>query len=82
MAQGELIQKQDAQIQGLKLALSDEQKRSEQWRLAYESERKAQAAQQAATEAWKQAVTTSRWRGRVEGFAAGVALGYVARGQR
>mgnify|MGYP000990923618 CR=1 FL=1 len=35
------------------------------------------AAQAAATAAWKQAVATSRWRGRVEGFAAGVALGYV-----
>lgn len=72
-----LIAKQDAQIQGLTVALTDEQARSEQFRLAFEAERKATAAQQAATEAWKHAVTTSKWRGRVEGFAAGVALGYV-----
>lgn len=72
-----LIAKQDAQIQGLTVALTDEQARSEQFRLAFEAERKATAAQQAATEAWKQAVTTSKWRGRVEGFAAGVALCYV-----
>lgn len=72
-----LIAKQDAQIQGLTVALTDEQARSEQFRLAFEAERKATAAQQAATVAWKQAVTTSKWRGRIEGFAAGVALGYV-----
>jgi len=77
-----LIAKQDAQIQTLTVALTDEQARSEQFRLAFEAERKATAAQAAATEAWKKAVTTSKWRGRIEGFAAGVALGYVARGQR
>ena len=81
-AQDELIAKQAGQISTLKVALTDEQARSEQFRLAFESERKATAAQQAATEAWKKAVTTSKWRGRIEGFAAGVALGYVARGQR
>ncbi len=72
-----LIAKQDAQIQGLTVALTDEQARSEQFRLAFEAERKATAAQQAATEAWKKAVTTSKWMGRAQGFAAGVALGYV-----
>jgi len=77
-----LIAKQDAQIQGLQVALMDERKRSAEFKAAFEAERKATAAQQAATEAWKKAVTTSRWRGRIEGFAAGVALGYVARGQR
>lgn len=84
-----LIAKLDAQVAALKgengelrLALGDEQKRSSEWKAAYESERKATAAQAAATKAWREAVTTSRWRGRIEGFAAGVALGYVARGQR
>lgn len=82
MAQGDLIDKLQTQVGGLKVALDDEKRRSEQWRQAFEAERKATAAQQAATEAWKKAVTTSRWRGRAEGFVAGVALGYVARGQR
>lgn len=72
-----LIEAQAGQIAALGLALTDEQRRSEQFRLAYESERKATAAQEAATRAWKQAMTTSKWRGRIEGFAAGAALGYV-----
>ena len=73
----ELIQAQDRQIGALKLALSDEQRRSGEFREAYEAERRATAAQAAATKAWKEAVTTSRWRGRIEGFALGAALGYV-----
>lgn len=81
-SQGVLIEKQEAQIKGLELALLDEGKRSSEWKAAFDAERKATAAQAAATEAWKKAVTTSRWRGRVEGFVAGAALGYVARGQR
>ena len=77
-----LIEAQAGQIAALVLALKDEQRRSSEWKAAFEAERKATAAQQAATEAWRGAVTASRWRGRIEGFAAGVALGYVARGQR
>ena len=77
VAQGDLIDRLQAQVGGLKLALSDEQARSEQFRMAFEAERKATAAQAAATRAWKQAVTTSKWRGRIEGFVAGVALGYL-----
>lgn len=76
-AQDVLIKAQDTQISGLKLALSDEQKKSFHWESAYNDEHKAFMAQQAATEAWKKAVKESRWRGRIEGFAAGVALGYV-----
>lgn len=71
-----LIADQDEQIKVLKVALSDEQRRSSEFREAFDAERKATAAQAAATKAWKEAVTTSKWRGRVEGFAAGVALGY------
>jgi hypothetical protein len=52
-------------------------KRGDEYRAAFESERKARQAQEAATQAWKSAVTTSKWRGRLEGFAAGVALGFV-----
>ena len=76
-SQGVLIEKQDAQIQGLQVALMDERKRSSEFKAAFEAERKATAAQEAATRAWKQAVTTSKWMGRAQGFAAGVALGYV-----
>jgi hypothetical protein len=73
-AQSVLIQAQDvrigaleAQVTGLETAYSDEQARSEQFRLAYESERKATAAQAVATKAWKDAVGISRNRGRAEG---------------
>ena len=76
-AQDVLIKAQDTQITGLKLALSDEQKRSYHWESAYNDEHKAFMAQQAATEAWKKAVKESRWTGRIEGFAAGIALGYA-----
>lgn len=72
-----LIDKQDAQIQALTLALVDKTKQADEYREAFEAERKAFAAQEAATKAWKEAVSTSRWTGRIEGFAAGVALGYV-----
>ncbi len=76
-SQGVLIEEQDGQIAALGLALEDEQRRSAEFKEAFEAERKATAAQAAATKAWKEAVTTSRWRGRIEGFASGVALGYL-----
>ncbi len=72
-----LIEAQAGQIAALDLALKDEQRRSSEWKAAFEAERKATAAQQAATEAWKKAVTTSRWRGRFEGAAVGALLGYL-----
>lgn len=72
-----LVTEQDAQIGSLKSALSDEQKRSTEQRLRAEALERSIMAQQAATEAWKKAVTASRWRGRAEGFVAGVALGYL-----
>ena len=76
-AQDVLITKLDGQVLTLETSLRDEQARSKQFREAFEAERKATAAQAAATEAWKKAVTASRWQGRIEGFAAGVALGYL-----
>ena len=72
-----LVTEQDAQIGSLKWALSDEQKRSTEQRLRAEALERSIMAQQAATEAWKKAVTASKWRGRAEGFVAGVALGYL-----
>ena len=77
VAQGELIDKLQAQVGGLKVALDDEKRQSEQWRRRSGLSARPRPRGAAATAAWKQAVATSRWRGRVEGFAAGVALGYV-----
>lgn len=76
-SQDVLIKAQDVQIGGLKIALADEQTRSDQWKQAFTHEQQARLAQEAATNAWKQAVKESRWQGRLEGFAAGVALGYA-----
>ena len=76
-ADRELIEAQARQIEALKAAYSDERKRSAESWAAFEHERAARMAQEAATKAWKDAVTTSRWQGRVEGFAVGAALGYV-----
>lgn len=76
-SQGVLIEKLTVQVGGLELALSDEKRRSTEYREAFEAERRASQAQAAATEAWKKAVTSSKWVGRAQGFAAGVALGYV-----
>ena len=76
-SQDVLIQAQDKQIATLKLALTDEQARSAQWQAAFEHEQKARMAQEVATKAWMSAVKESRWKGRLEGFAVGAAIGYV-----
>lgn len=52
-------------------------KKAEEWEAAAKARERQALAQEAATKAWKDAVTTSRTRGRIEGFAAGFALGYV-----
>ena len=49
----------------------------DEWRQTAEFREKQALAQEAATRAWKKSVTSSRWQGRLEGFAVGVALGYV-----
>ena len=72
-----LIEKQDAQIQTLTLALTDKAKQADEWHAAFDAERKRAMAQEAATAAWKDAVAASKWRGRIEGFAAGIGLGYL-----
>lgn len=70
---GEQDKKITLQAEALRLALV----RGDEYKAQAVDERKARMAQEAATEAWKQAVVTSRWRGRAEGFAAGLALGFV-----
>ena len=71
------IESQAGQIAVTDLALKDERHRSSEWQAAFQHEQQARLAQEAATNAWKSAVTESRWRGRIEGFAAGAALGYA-----
>ncbi len=66
-----------AQVGTLKLALADRTTQYEEMTKAYQHEQAARLAQEAATNAWKSAVKESRWRGRIEGFAMGVGLGYA-----
>ena len=73
----EVIEAQSQQIATGAEALRVAMTRGDDYKAAFESERKARQAQEAATKAWKSAVTTSKWKGRIEGFAAGVALGFV-----
>lgn len=79
-----LIEAQDGRIKALEAAnaealnaFRDEQARSEQWHQAFIHEQQARMAQEAATRAWKQAVKESLWKGRIEGFAVGIATGYA-----
>ena len=76
-AQRELTTAQDAQIQALQSALTDETKRSTEYRLAYEAESRRAAGLEIALAAQKHVSASDKWLGRVQGFAVGVALGYV-----
>lgn len=75
-----LIEEQDKKItlqaEALRLALI----RGDEFKAQAVDERKARMAQEAATAAWKSAVTTSRWRGRGEGVLVGALLG-LAKGR-
>lgn len=74
----EVIEAQGKEIAGLKDLTSQLVISRDQWKATAEARERQALAQQAATDAWKKAVTTSRWRGRIEGFAVGMASGYVA----
>lgn len=50
----------------------------DEWKATAEARERQALAQEAATKAWKDAVVASKWRGRAEGFAVGLASGYVA----
>ena len=78
LAKDGLITKQDIQIQGLKEESALLLKDRDQWKATAEFRQRQALAQEAATNAWKKAVTDSRWRGRVEGFVVGLAGGYAA----
>ncbi len=75
--QDQIIQAQGAQIDQQAALIKSLTASRDQWQAAYQHEQNARMAQEAATNAWKSAVKESRWRGRIEGFAAGVALGYA-----
>ena len=49
----------------------------DEWKQTAEARERQALAQESATKAWKHAVTSSRWQGRIEGFAAGAALGFL-----
>ena len=72
-----LVSAQGAQIGSLKLALTDKTRQSEEYRLAFEAERRRAVGLEIALDAQKSLVKSSRWQGRIEGFAVGIALGYV-----
>jgi hypothetical protein len=73
----DLVSAQDVLIAELRAALADEQRRSEQYRLAFEAERRRAVGLQIALDAQKHVQGASRWRGRIEGFAVGVATGFL-----
>lgn len=54
----------------------------DEWKATAEARERQARAQEVATKAWKQSVTSSKWVGRFQGFAAGVAVGYVAGARR
>ena len=83
-SQAVLIKVQDVRIKALEAANTealnayhDELKRSAQWEAAYNNEHAALRAQEVATQAWKEAVKESLWKGRIEGFVVGSAIGYA-----
>lgn len=77
----EVIEAQAAQIVALKVEVVQLTTSRDDWKAACDLRDKQAAAQAAATQAWKEAVTASRWQGRIEGFALGTILG-LAGGHR
>jgi hypothetical protein len=73
----EVIESQEILIKNQSEQILVITKKSDEWEATAKARERQALAQEAATKAWRDAVTTSRWRGRIEGFAAGVALGYV-----
>jgi hypothetical protein len=72
-----LVRAQDTQIGTLKLALTDKTRQSEEWRLAFEAERRRAVGLEIALDAQKHVAASGKWVGRFQGFVAGAALGYV-----
>lgn len=72
-----LIQAQDTHIQNLEAALKAATARGDAYKLALEDATKRANLQEAALKAALAAQVASKWRGRVEGFAVGIGVGYI-----
>ena len=73
----QVIEGQGFVIQSQKIEIIQLTESRDQWKSAAEFREKQALAQEAASKAWAKAVTSSRWRGRVEGFAAGAVIGFL-----
>ena len=71
------IEAQAKELSVVKESLTAAIQRGDEWKATAEARERQAMAQEAAVRAWKQAVNSSRWRGRMEGFAAGIAVGLV-----
>jgi len=71
----QIIAAQDVQIQGLKAQVVTISASRDQWKGAYEASERSRIAEGMAKDAALAAVKASRWQGRIEGFAVGVAAG-------
>ena len=75
--QSKLIVAQDKQITVLKEEVVVLTQARDEWKKTAEEREKQALAQAAATAAWKSAVSSSTNKGRIQGFAVGVALGFL-----
>ena len=73
-----LITKLDDQVKGLQLALTDEQKRSFEWKATAEAREREAVGLRIALDAQKHVASSGKWVGRFQGLAVGLAGGYIA----
>lgn len=73
-----LIAAQDKEIGALKLQVVDLTTARDAWKATAEDREREAAGLRIALDAQKKVQQASRWRGRIEGFAGGVAVGFVA----
>ena len=74
----ELVKAQDREIGGLKAQLETVMKARDSWKLAAQDSGREALQLRAALAAREGSLRAERWRGRIEGLAVGVALGYGA----
>lgn len=73
-----LIAAQDKEIGALKLQVVDLTTARDAWKATAEDREREAASLRIALDAQKKVQQASRWRGRIEGFAGGLAVGFVA----
>lgn len=73
----EVIEAQDNFIKGQKTEIAALVISRDAWKATAEAREREAAGLRIALDAQKHVTSAGRWRGRIEGFAAGVALGYV-----